>query len=827
MNKSFSSIDDVKKCPSSNKGSKHYNKTTLSLSIAGILFAQPSLVMAANGADGTDAYTIQSGSVTLSSDYTGGNGFNGADAPGSGSQSSPNASPGGNGGAGGRAVAVSGSTQSVTNSYDLTGGNGGSGGMGSNGEDIDPTNPNPTGYSGGNGGAGGDGGAALSKTGGYTTFSNSGNILGGNGGDGGNGGNSGGTGGAGGNAGIAGDGGAGISLISGTLTVNNSGDISGGNGGTGGYGANGTAGSGGNGGAGINVSGGKLYLDNSVSISGGSGGYDGVGTLIGTDGSAISISGTDSYAEIKNRPSGSISASADAIKVDAASVDIINYGVISNTGTGSSAISVTNGGNISIINTGFINTTSGSPDINVASGGTVSRFDNLQGGTLTQPTADMNTILTTQTVQSGNVLTQMPVTYNGRLPNNYNIIIYSNTKYGQIQFSNSSGAMTFGISTLSEPSSISSFSESNGVFTISDVVSGISDKSSFNNTTSGGWDAWGLYENYAWKLQQQSGSNTWDLLFRKLPSLQGTLTALEQNAAALGSVYALQESLLNFNLQRDCNTFDQDGICALVQYGRSDFSGGDDNTSNNGSLVVAYQTSANSHIGAYLDKTLSISNSSGVDIRNGTPAFGAFAVWQQNTDNTGWRVRLSAGRSNKDVDITRQTFGDSEAGQGKTGLTAYGASLTASNALPFNSITVSPYFGLRYSKVSSDTYTEKDINNMLAPLTYAELNATASTALLGVKLTAPITATTRFNAKLGIEHDMHRDNGAYQASSVYLPNLNDIKMTQQNQNRPTASVGMQYQAGKATLLGINLSWTQTAYATEHYTNASVYFSQGF
>lgn len=102
MNKSFSSSDDVKQRPSSIKGSNQFTKTRLCIAIAGILSASPVLVVAASLADGADTYSIQSGSATLISNYTGGNGSDG--------------------GTGGRAVAVSGSTQSVTNSFALTGG---------------------------------------------------------------------------------------------------------------------------------------------------------------------------------------------------------------------------------------------------------------------------------------------------------------------------------------------------------------------------------------------------------------------------------------------------------------------------------------------------------------------------------------------------------------------------------------------------------------------------------------------------------------------------------------------------------------------------------
>jgi hypothetical protein len=621
----------------------------------------------------------------------------------------------------------------------------------------------------------------------------------------------------GGNGGTGGTGGDALTIYNSASVTNNQ-IITGGTGGTGGKGGEGAfagdlsyssggnggkGGDGGNGGVGILVS--ALVAGSAPTVN-----LTNLGIINGGTGGSGGIGGSGGYGDPEGSD-GSMGYDGDGgngITVHYGSLNLNNSGSIAGgTGTIANGIYIYANSAASITNTGAI-TAGGTGGYSIANGGALTTLNNAQGGNGSSPE-------------------QTALTYSGALPTHYNIIIQSNVHYGQLQATNARGNMLFGISNLSDPTSISTFSEANGVFTVSDVASGVS-SSLFTNTNSGDWDAWGIYDKYQWKLDFD-GQN-WNLLFRLDPRIkQDTQNALQLSASALSSVYALQESLLNFNLQRDCNNFDQDGICTLVQYGRSDFSGGDSNTSNNGSLVVAYQTSANSHIGAYLDKTLSISNNPGVDIRNGTPAFGAFAVWQQNTDNTGWRVRLSAGASSKDLNITRQAFTNSEAGQGKTSLDSYGAALMVSDTHPFDGVMLSPYMAVRYTRLNSDAYTENATTSVTAPLTYSALTESAVTALLGVNLTAELTRSTSINAGFGVEHDMSRNHGQYQANSNSIAGLTPIALTEEQQSsiRPTASVGMQYQAGKATLLGVNLSWTQTAYATEHYTNASVYFSQGF
>ncbi|MDR7282961.1 outer membrane autotransporter protein [Pseudomonas corrugata] len=225
----------------------------------------------------------------------------------------------GTGGIGG--AGISGSSFTATNYYYIGGGTGGTGG---------------TGTGTGTGGIGGIGGAGISGS--TFTVTNDSNIVGGTGGSGGDS--------IGGRGGIGGTGGAGISGSS--FTVTNNFNIVGGRGGRGGYSGtgpySGNGGIGGNGGAGI--SGTSMEVVNTWTIQGGAGGaagdytsnsgQAGVGIFVQSGNSTITNDGTISgyngiqnegtITTLTNSDNGSISGNDDGD--DDRGVGIVNEGTI-------------------------------------------------------------------------------------------------------------------------------------------------------------------------------------------------------------------------------------------------------------------------------------------------------------------------------------------------------------------------------------------------------------------------------------------------------------------------------------------------------------------
>ena len=184
-----------------------------------------------------------------------------------------------------------------------------------------------------------------------------------------------------------------------------------------------------------------------------------IGSLINSVGGTLSTSATGNGTPVRNygainflTNSGTISAvNAEAIYNSSVIGTLTNYGNIVTAAVNSRAINNNNA--------------------------TITTFNNLQGASASA------------------------LTYTGKLPINYNIIISNSTNYGKLSITSPSGQMIFGISSLSTTSSAIVGQTLTGV--LQGFGSNLSTYISSGLTSSNG---------YTYSLTQQGSTGTWDLL---------------------------------------------------------------------------------------------------------------------------------------------------------------------------------------------------------------------------------------------------------------------------------------------------------------------------
>jgi len=186
--------------------------------------------------------------------------------------------------------------------------------------------------------------------------------------------------------------------------------------------------------------------------------------------------------------SGTITAIRNGIGQFGGTSDFTNSGTITVTGsTNGQGIGFYNYGNGTITNSG---TASGREGIKHASGSLAIT----NSGTLTGSVVDINndaTVTSLTNSQGGSNI----LTFDGKLPTNYYIVISSTTNFGKISFANESSAMTFNID--------SSSTLTNGTY--SSVISSLASSSLVGTTGTSGAKTWTLSET-------SSGSGIWNLV---------------------------------------------------------------------------------------------------------------------------------------------------------------------------------------------------------------------------------------------------------------------------------------------------------------------------
>jgi len=540
-------------------------------------------------------------------------------------------------------------------------------------------------------------------------------------------------------------------------TLTNNATITGGAGGAGGN-ANspdGRNGAGGRGGSGVNnfgYGGNIENFSNNATITGGIGGIQGTGAISngggGAGGAGIYNGYYSSITALNNNDSiigGNGGAGVAAIGGNGGA-GIANFGskitalnnngsiTGGNGGTTSAQLNFARGGD-GIQNGydgGFYN-----PDTEIT---TLTNNGSITGGAGAGAVYDgfgisnFGSIVTLNNAQGGDGLTPATtaLTYTGNLPTNYNIIINSQSSYGQLFATSVTGTMSFGISNLS----VASNTIYNGI-KLTSVLTGIDPTlvtidgyiTSYLRVSS-------LDSRYSGNLVY-NGGGIWDLDILSAPiagpSALDTQSSLQSLAPKLRGVFSSQLIATNFaNMNTyDCDLFDAKGVCVSVG-GQQTYV---DNPSSNmtSTVVVAgYKVSPNIRIGGFLNQNINNNTVSGVHISNANPLMGVFAVWNQKEDRLGYQVKIANAYQDKDVTTTRDVIDSSEAGIGKTNLNtqSYVGELSYAFLANQEKTLVRPYTALRYTSIKQDGYTEQTSAGVTAPLTYAALADRSTTALV-------------------------------------------------------------------------------------------------
>lgn len=443
--------------------------------------------------------------------------------------------------------------------------------------------------------------------------------------------------------------------------------------------------------------------------------------------------------------------------------------------------------------------------------GTISATGTNSYGIFNAPTATITTLNNAQ--GAGNAAGAL--TYSGKLPTNYSIIISSSSSFGRLAVSNATGSTAFSIYTGSTVSNNTKYSS---------VITGLG-ASSITNTS-------GSYGGYSWTLGLASGAtDIWDLIFGSPPppgptaaDTQASLNALAPKLRGAFSSQIVATNFANMNTY-DCNLFDAKGLCISVG-GQQTYVDSPSSNITSTVVVAGYKVSPTFRIGGFLNQNVNSNTGSNVDVSNKSPLMGLFAVWNQNENHLGYQIKLANAYQDKDVTTIREEIASSEAGKGKTELNtqSYVGELSYAFLANQEKTLVRPYAAVRYTRIKQDGYTEDA--TVSAPLTYASLTDRSTAALVGVKLNHKLAGKVNLTGSLGVEQDLNHDVDDLTASGVSgltSENFNNnIKRT-----RPVASIGAYYMPVKNQRIAADIYYQQLPFQSTASTTAYVNYTIGF
>ena len=313
------------------------------------------------------------------------------------------------------------------------------------------------------------------------------------------------------------------------------------------------------------------------------------------------------------------------------------------------------------------------------------------------------------------------------------------------------------------------------------------------------------------------------------PSPSETQASLQYAALQLRGAFNAQTAASNLSLNHDCNLFDVKGLC-ISAGGR--YTAIDNPTTNASAAVVTlgYKLNQNIRIGGFLDQNINIHTPGSINVANKNPLMGLYAVWNKEASGLGYQVRLANTYQDKDVTTTRIAYGTSgEAGSGTATLNSQSYLAELSYAFQYqDKALVRPYFGLRYTRLKRDGYSEGTTDTVSTPLTFDALSDRSASALIGARLNYQATPKTTFTANLGIEQDIYHKVDNMIATNTDIGELNAVAFNSNiKRTRPVASAGAYYDVTKAQRLSGTVSYQQLPFQATGATSLYVNYMIGF
>ena len=359
----------------------------------------------------------------------------------------------------------------------------------------------------------------------------------------------------------------------------------------------------------------------------------------------------------------------------------------------------------------------GAAALGIDNQGSISRLSNAQGGDVAA------------------------LTYAGNLPDFYDVIVNSPTRYGQlaVESSNPDQAMTVGLGRARAGSSGS----------YADVVTGVSAEDITNEglVTFGGRGLLAVLTDAS--LRSDGAADNWDL---------GVLN-YGQDLAEPQS-FLLNQKVLSVrqSFDYDCDLFDEKGVgfVWLGQYDSYDGGnrGGENYSELTGTMIGAKRFNEQVRVGGFLNWRLDGDEVDGIENIDRLPIMGGFVGYSQRADGGGLQARLSAAYEHGDADFSRANIhGGLDRASGEADIDTYGMGVEAGWGMLLQGRQVlMPFASLNFVKSTRDDYREESSGGVAEdPLSYDSFSAAYTTGTLGVRLKGPILGKINYRLGVGLE----------------------------------------------------------------------------
>lgn len=268
-------------------------------------------------------------------------------------------------------------------------------------------------------------------------------------------------------------------------------------------------------------------------------------------------------------------------------------------------------------------------------------------------------------------------------------------------------------------------------------------------------------------ISQLAGDSTYHaFLYRQnLISIQNTQTTVAASASDTRSYMDLTNSNQSVMETYDCSTFGENKVCLSIggQYGKAE----DEFEQFSGFIATGYKITDTVRLGVFIDHGELSDNPSGFKEIDANPSIGSFVGYSQFDDGTGIQAKVTGSYNKNQIQITRSTMAYTEKGVGNSHIKSNMLSANLGYGFRINDKTIlTPFLGMRRTKVAREAYTETNDNDVSFPIAYNQYSQRLTTSRFGGKINYLINNKLNINFSAAIEKDIESN---FDSFSYYIP----------------------------------------------------------
>lgn len=207
-----------------------------------------------------------------------------------------------------------------------------------------------------------------------------------------------------------------------------------------------------------------------------------------------------------------------------------------------------------------------------------------------------------------------------------------------------------------------------------------------------------------------------------------------------------------------------------------------------------------------------------------TPGIGGFINFQQNSDLTGFNMKLSGAFQEDKISIHRQQLSNTEAGNGDSKIKSHLLKLGVSYGIEASDKSMLfPHVGIVHTAVSRDAYTET--RDAYFPATFGKASDERTALEIGLKahydLSNTITISGDAGAYVNLNHKRDNFTGRIDYIGSHVYDIGDEKKVQ-----PYISLGIKGTISDNSVINLKTRWSKQGYDNDSF-NVGLSYSYRF